>query len=91
MDCPALRGVHGAGTQQRWEGPGKLVAISFGKEMMTDKLANHNRQNLHLPNTNRQTPLGRPMASDWRLDLPLCGGCRVGMNLEENGGRTPQG
>lgn len=68
------------------------MAISFGKEMMTDKLANHNRQNLGLPSTNRQTRVGCPMASDWRLDLPLCGGgCRVGTNLEETGGRTPQG
>lgn len=76
MDGPTLGEVFtGQEPRSRWEGPGKLMAISFGKKMMTDKLANHNRQNLCFPNTNKQTPLGAShglrqmpgLATVWRL------------------------
>lgn len=38
--------------RDRWENPGKLTVISFGKEMVIDKLASHSCQHFCLPHTN---------------------------------------
>lgn len=41
------------GLRNRWGRPGKLMVLSFGKEVVIGKLASHSYQNLCLPDTNK--------------------------------------